>query len=308
MKYLILGAAGFIGKNLIEDISGETGAELLLFDREEDVYPVKNGSAYRTVRGDFETDTDFFELTRGIDVVYHLISTTLPNSSNENLAADFSDNVVSTIRLLDACVKNQVKKVMFISSGGTVYGAEATEPVSESSVTNPISAYGLQKITIEKLLYLYRHLFELEYRVVRLSNPYGKYKKPNGVQGVVNTFVYKALRGEPLCVYGDGSVVRDYIAIGDAVTAVRNIEKYAGEHRVFNVGSGVGHSVNDVIEIIEKVLKEKVNVSYSAGRKADVPVNILDVSRYEECFGKAASVSLERGIAQLVAEYSVQKG
>ncbi|MBQ8547118.1 MAG: NAD-dependent epimerase/dehydratase family protein, partial [Lachnospiraceae bacterium] len=140
LKYLILGAAGFIGKNLIEDISGEAGAELLLFDREEEVYPVRNGSAYRAVRGDFETDTDFFELTRGIDVVYHLISTTLPNSSNENLAADFSDNVVSTIRLLDACVKNQVKKVMFISSGGTVYGAEATEPVSENSVTNPISA------------------------------------------------------------------------------------------------------------------------------------------------------------------------
>ena len=307
MNYLILGAGGFIGRNLVESLMEVPDAALTLFDRDPIAYPVTSNC--RCVTGNFGMDTDFAALTRDADVVYHLVSTTLPGNSNENMEKGFVDNVLATMRLLDACVANRVGKVVFISSGGTVYGMDAQPPLAESAPTDPINGYGLQKLTIEKTLYLYRYLHGLDYRIVRLSNPYGKYKKAYGIQGVVNTFVHKAVTGEALSVFGDGNVVRDYIHIDDAIAAIRNIEKYEGEHKLFNVGSGQGHSVKDIIALLEKILGKPLSVTYTPGRKADVPVNVLDVSRYESEFGPICTISLEDGIRELLerqtSEYAV---
>lgn len=303
MKCLVLGAGGFIGRNLVEMALNGSQDEFILFDKEKISYcqemPLEQQVRCRAIQGDFNTETDFMQLMKNIDIVYHLISTTLPNNSNQNIAEGLIDNVVVTSLLLDACMKSGVKKVIFLSSGGTIYGLADRVPLSENAVNYPISGYGLQKITIEKLLYLYWYLYGLDYRVIRLSNPYGKYQRQNGIQGVVTTFIYKAMNDEILSVYGDGSVIRDYIYIEDAVEAILNIVDYTGDLKVFNVGSGIGHSVNDVIAIIEKVLGKKVVVEYRENRKADVPVNILDIARYEACFGKMAGVTLEEGIKKL---------
>ena len=302
MRCLILGAGGFIGKNLFEMIINRQQDELVLFDKDTiSISPeIASGQMQRCriIKGDFSSKTDFEQLTENIDIVYHLISTTLPNNSNQDIGKGLMDNVVVTSLLLDACVKNEVKKVVFLSSGGTIYGVSGAVPILEEAVNNPISGYGLQKITIEKLLYLYRYLYGLDYRIIRLSNPYGKYQKPDGIQGVVTTFVYKAMKDEILSVYGDGSVIRDYIYIEDAIAAILDIVNYTGSFKVFNVGSGIGHSVNEVICIIEKSLRKKVAVEYLENRKADVPVNILDISRYEECFGKWKRLTLEEGIVK----------
>lgn len=308
MRYLILGAAGFIGRNLVEALMKQNGAELTLFDRNEIVYPVDEACPCRTVTGTFDLDQDFLRLTKDIDVVYHLISTNVPGNSNAQIEKGFVDNVVTTMRLLEACAANKVGKVMFISSGGTVYGTGAERPLREEDPLDPISAYGLQKLTIEKTLYLYRYLYNLDYRIVRLANPYGKYKKVNGVQGVVNTFVQKAVRGEQLSVFGDGKVVRDYIHIDDAIGAILRIEGYDGSCRVFNVGSGTGHSINDILGMIEKIMGRKLEVQYQPSRKADVPVNVLNIERYENCFGPFCVTPLEEGIRQLIAlEYQKQE-
>ena len=124
---------------------------------------------------------------------------------------------------LYVCIRCGVKKVVFVSSGGTVYGKEVDCPLKEKTATNPISSYGVQKITIEKLLYLYRYMYGLDYRIIRLANPYGPYQRPNGVLGAVTTFTYKALKGDEITVYGDGSVVRDFIYIDDAIRAIMKI-------------------------------------------------------------------------------------
>lgn len=225
-----------------------------------------------------------------------MISTSLPNNSNTDISGGLVDNVVTTSLLLDACVSNAVKKVIFLSSGGTVYGISNNMPLNEESFTNPISGYGLQKISIEKLLYLYWYIHGLDYRIIRLSNPYGRYQKPNGVQGVITTFVYKIMNNQVLNVYGDGSVVRDYIYIDDAVKAIQNIVHYKGGVRLYNVGSGNGYSLNELIEMIETILGKKADIHYDKNRKADVPVNILDIKRYEQCFGKIINIPLEEGI------------
>lgn len=205
-------------------------------------------------------------------------------------------NVLFSSHLFDASVQHGVKKIVFISSGGTVYGKEAACPLPENTPTNPISSYGVQKITIEKLLYLYNYMYGLDYRIIRLSNPYGPYQRPNGVLGAVTTFTYKALKGDEVQVYGDGSVVRDFIYIDDAVRGILNIVNGENKHHTFNLGCGYGTSISEVLKTIEFALGIKMNIVHKNGRAVDVPVNYLDISRYEKYFGELNPLSLEEGI------------
>ena len=213
------------------------------------------------------------------------------------------ENLIATIRFLDACAKAGVKKVVFLSSGGTVYGREHTGICREEEEAFPITSYGVQKLAIEKILYLYREMYGLDYRIVRLSNPYGPWQRPNGVQGAVTTFTYRALTGTPIEVYGDGSVVRDYIYIDDAVRGILNIAEGQGRSRLYNLGCGEGNTLLDVIEAIEEVLGKKPEVRFLPGRPVDVPVNVLDVSRYEADFGPLSPLPLAEGIRRLAEFY-----
>lgn len=314
INIIILGAAGFIGTNLTIALSKEKDKynnfvnNITLFDKEDaNYFNIKefNCSNISIMTGNFNMESNFEAITQNQDIVYHLISTTVPTTSNEQIAQELTANVVVTAKLLEACVKNKVKKVVFLSSGGTVYGKEKVMPLKEDTATNPISSYGIQKITIEKLLYLYRYMYDLDYRVIRLANPYGPYQKPNGVLGVVTTFTYKVLMEEPIIVYGDGSVVRDFIYIDDAVRGIINIANGDSEQKTFNLGCGQGGSIKEVINAIQNVLNVKINVKYIPARKVDVPVNVLDVTLYEETYGKLNPISLAEGVKK-TAEFMRQ--
>ena len=132
MKHLVLGASGFIGRNLIESILNNSQDELILFDKVETIFgreiSAEQKKRCRIIKDNFQLSTNFEQLTAGIDTVYHLISTTLPNNSNQNIGMGLMDNVIVTASFLDACVKNGVKRVLFLSSGGTVYGVSAKMP------------------------------------------------------------------------------------------------------------------------------------------------------------------------------------
>ena len=205
-------------------------------------------------------------------------------------------NVGMTANLLDACVRQKVKKVIFLSSGGTVYGKAESYPLKETTSTDPISSYGIQKLTIEKLLYLYHYMYNLDYRIIRLSSPYGPYQRPNGALGAVTTFTYKALRGEQIIVYGNGSVVRDYIYIADAIKAILKIVNGESEYRIFNLGCGYGTSIGELLDIIKKTLNIDLDIKYMPGRPVDVPVNYLDISRFIKAYGKLNPIPLDDGI------------
>lgn len=294
MRILITGATGFIGQNLVATLANSN--ELLLYTRRDRDYLELGGCRIKNIFGTFSVDEDYREITQGVDIVYHLISTSIPNNSNDDIAKEITDNVLATIKLLDGCIKSGVKKVIFISSGGTVYGSTNSLPLRESDGNLPISGYGLQKLTIEKVLYLYNYLHGLDYRIIRLSNPYGPYQIPNGVQGVVTTFIDRVQRDKKIYVYGDGSIIRDYIYIDDAINAIIKIANYKGGEKVFNVGSGIGLSINDVINIIEKVLELKADVEYKDARKTDVPSNILCIERYIRELGQLVFTSFDEGI------------
>ena len=299
MKILLLGAAGFIGTNLTIELAKRTEDEITLVDRSKSFFkPIvsMNLKNVHSLEADLTVDMDFDSILKGQEVVYHLVSTTVPTTSNQHISQELISNVVFSANLFEACIRCGVKKVVFISSGGTVYGKEVGCPLKEKTATNPISSYGVQKITIEKLLYLYRYMYGLDYRIIRLANPYGPYQRPNGVLGAVTTFTYKALKGDEIAVYGDGSVVRDFIYIDDAIRAIMKIVEGENKHRIFNLGCGYGTSIKQVLETIEKALGIKLTVSYLEGRKVDVPVNYLDISRYEKYYGALNPISLEEGI------------
>lgn len=299
MKVIILGAAGFIGTNLVVKLSEVGHDEITLVDKCEAYFKnLKKISLNKViiVESDFEETTDFDKLLLGQDVVYHLVSTTVPTTSNQQIPKELMANVVVTSKMLEACVRCGVKKVIFISSGGTVYGNQVCCPLNENTPTYPISSYGVQKVTIEKLLYLYRYMYGLDYRIIRLANPYGPYQRPNGILGAVTTFTYKTLVGEDITVYGDGSVVRDFIYIEDAIRAILNIANGDNFYKTFNLGCGYGRSIKQVLQTIQDTLGVEIHVNYKPARKVDVPVNYLDISRYKDAYGELNPISLGEGV------------
>lgn len=311
-KILILGAAGFIGTNLALRLLQEH-KKLILFDRPGVQYPECITEAAKVEDVVF-AEGSFAELScedlakqipglGEVEEVYHLISTTCPTNSNRNVAQELEDNLIATVRFLDVCVTAAIPKVVFLSSGGTVYGKEHTGLCREEEEAFPITVYGMQKLSIEKALYLYHQMYGLDYRIVRLANPYGPYQRPNGIQGAVTTFTWRAIHDEPICVYGDGSVIRDYIYIDDAIEGILRIAGNGGKHRLYNLGSGKGYSIKEVITVIEAVLGNKPKVVFQEGRPVDVPVNVLDISRFEKDFGHFEPIELTEGIRRLAAFY-----
>jgi UDP-glucose 4-epimerase len=234
----------------------------------------------------------------GIDPVIHLISTTLPKSSNDDPIFDVQSNVVSTLRLCDFAVDAGVRRIVFISSGGTVYGVPRHLPIREDHPTDPRVSYGIVKLAIEKYLALYHEQRGLGYVVLRVANPYGERQRVDVAQGAVAVFIDRALRDVPIEIWGDGSVVRDYIYIQDVASAFLRAVEYDGPPCVVNIGSGTGHSLNDLVARLESMLSRKVACRYLPARGIDVPRNVLDIARARETLQWSPSVGLDDGIAR----------
>ena len=234
------------------------------------------------------------------DVIHHYAWSTLPQTANENPVADFSTNVGSTLSLLEAMRRCGGKRLIFASSGGTVYGKLRQVPVPEDHPLNPVTAYGVSKMVAEKYMGLYRELYGLDCRVARLSNPFGAGQNPKRQQGAVTTFLHKALAREKITIWGNGEVVRDYIHISDVTRALVALASTNLNHvpdlPVFNIGSGQGTSLNQLIKAIETHLDRHITVEYEASRPFDIPVNILDVTRADEVLGWRCALSLADGI------------
>jgi len=251
--------------------------------------------------GDFANRDDLQDAVKKVDYIFHFIGTTLPQSSTQNPIYDIESNVIPTVQLLELARSAGVKKIIFSSSGGTVYGIPQKIPISEDHPTNPVSAYGISKLLIEKYLNLYFHLHALDYTVFRISNAYGGRQNPYASQGAVAVFLGNVLKGDPIPIWGDGNVVRDFVHIEDIVSACqRALEMNPSDHHVFNIGSGVGTSLNQLIEGFKKHVKKDVVVQYMKARRIDVPINILDIQLAREVLQWVPVISLEEGLRRVV--------
>lgn len=299
MKCLILGGGGFLGSHLSEALLAE-GHAVRIFDR-PNLLRFRSFQSNENVEwfeGDFIDREHVAHAVSGCDVIFHLVSTTLPRSSNENPAYDVETNVIGTLQLLDAARKNKIRKFIFVSSGGTIYGIPHEVPIKESHPTEPICSYGISKLAIEKYIHLFHLLHGMEYCVLRLANPFGERQRIAAAQGAVVVFLDKALRNEEIEIWGDGSVVRDYFHVSDAVAALMKAIAYEGSQRIFNIGSGIGYSLNDIIEAIETLLGVAVRRSYLPARAFDVPVSVLDISKAAEFLNWKPQVSFGEGLSR----------
>jgi UDP-glucose 4-epimerase len=301
-RCLVLGGRGFIGSHLTQALLDQ-GFPVRCFDRPRsgggDGQHVEHAN-FELCEGDFVDPSDLARALKGIDTCFHLVSTTLPKSSNANPAFDVESNLLGTIHLLTQAVKAGVRKVIFVSSGGTVYGVPETVPIPETHPTDPVCSYGIAKLAIEKYLALFYQQHGLDYTVLRLANPFGEGQRIDSSQGAVAVFLGRILHGEAVEVWGDGSVIRDYIHIDDVVDALLLSVEYKGNDRLFNIGSGRGHSINEVLDVLEQAVGQRADRRYQSSRSFDVPVSVLSIESARRALGWSPKVDFAHGVERFV--------
>lgn len=301
MKCVIFGGGGFIGSAIVDRLLAE-GHSLRVFER-PGIGPYRNFLATEHVEwlhGDLLSGADVTDAVAGMDAVVHLVSTTLPKNSNDDPIYDVNSNVVGTLLMLNAMVAAKVRKIVFISSGGTVYGVPKHVPLREDHPTDPLTSYGITKLAIEKYLHLFKHLHNIHPTILRVANPYGARQRVNSGQGVVGTFLYQALHSNPIQIWGDGSSIRDYIYVSDVAAAFAKAIHYEGDESIFNIGAGEGISLVQLISHLEVALGKDIKVNYHPARSFDVPASVLDITRAKEVLAWEPQIKLVDGLVKTV--------
>ncbi|MDH3349588.1 MAG: NAD-dependent epimerase/dehydratase family protein [Desulfobulbaceae bacterium] len=289
---LVLGGNGFIGRHLVEALAlQESRIRVLTKSLNNQVPPVK-GVDYRYA--DFADSMKVAEALVDIDVVVHLISTTVPATANLDPSADIKTNLLPTINLLQQMRELKIPRLIFISSGGTVYGNAKVCPIPESHKTAPLSSYGIIKATIENYITMFSLQYGLKSLVLRVSNPYGPRQGHIGIQGVIPTIFQRILSGEEIKIWGDGSAVRDYLYIEDLINFLtQGIDNDL--EGLYNVGSGNGTSLKDVLSIIENISNLTAKVKYLPPRGFDVKNVVLDISKARKALDWSPKITLREG-------------
>lgn len=270
---LIIGGNGFIGSNLSRHLA-DLGWKVTSFDIAEPPMP---DSRVEYIMGDFFDDNVLASVIKGKDIIYHALSTVNPGNSNQKYMMGYSRDFLQTIKLFDM-LKEQDAKLIFLSSGGTVYGVQEQQPISENASARPINHYGNVKLCIENTLRVFDIQAKSKMMIARISNPYGPGQDHNKGVGFIDAVIRKTLAGEPVEVWGDGEIIRDYIYIADVCKMLGNLALYEGEETVFNVSSATGTSQNEIIEIVKQI-DSNVSCVYKPGRSVDVRKIILDNSK-----------------------------
>jgi UDP-glucose 4-epimerase len=275
-KALLIGGCGFIGYHLARKLVA-SGRSVTVLGRNEPSDENKvDGAIY--IVGNFADVALMTKLVDEHQEVVHLAYATVPNTSFENPLADLEQNLHPAVQLFEM-VARKGARLMLVSSGGTVYGEAQSRLIAEDHPTQPISPYGVTKLTLEKYAFLYAITKSLDVVCVRPSNPYGEGQKPFSGQGFISTAMAVAMQGKPITIYGEQGTVRDYIYIGDVVDAMVTVLESGERNETYNIGSGVGRSNLEVVQSMTPLLAESgfdIHVSDAPSRPFDVQCNILD--------------------------------
>jgi len=301
---LIIGGSGFLGRHVASYLMAR-GERVIVAD----IVPPPKGahsSEFQLIDFNKASDAEVDILVREAHVVYHFAWSSIPATAESNPALDLAENVGATLRILGALRVRGSGTVVFPSSGGTVYGRLSQIPASEDHALNPISAYAAAKVSAEKYLGVFRYVHGVDARIARLANPYGAGQSRQRPQGSVAHFVHRALARQPIEIWGDGGVVRDYVHVADAVSGLVTL----GEARLpknfevptVNIGTGRGVSLNDIVETIEALLGRRLEVVRRPPRAFDVPVNVLDIRRARDLLGWAPQLSFEAGVSRMIED------
>ena len=298
MKIVVLGGSGFIGKNLSEKLI-EKQNEVIIIDSYIDFNFFRNLG----VPKDNLYQIDLLKIKKysvdflkNVDIIFHLVNFTTPFLDIEETKEAYKKDISVCIDILELSRKNNIKKIIFSSSGGTIYGNLDNTSDREEDITNPISYYGISKLAVEKIILMYNQLYNMNNVILRISNPYGKYQNSNKV-GVISVILRKILENKKIEIFGDGNNIRDYIYISDLVDVFcKVIDKDNYSYSIYNVGSGEGRSILDIINTIKVITKKEFNVEFKENRKFDVKRNVLDISRLKKEFNFIPKINLYEGI------------
>lgn len=294
-KCLILGGDGFLGSHLVDDLL-ELGYEIRVFGRFNK--HVKNLNhvlqKIELFSGDFLNPSDLEKALNNIDFVFHFISSSNPASTIDKPFEEMELNILPTIHLLNLCVKKRVKKIIFPSSGGSIYGNVSKGKASEKDLVNPISPHALGKLFIEQLLNYYYVQLGLNYVVYRISNIYGERQRINKGQGIIPTIISKALKEETIKIYGN--TIRDYIYVKDVTSFIVNNFSKKQKFKIYNIGSGQGVTLFDLLKIIRRQIKLPLKIKQLERRSSDIERIVLDIKRVDQEFNFSQKTKLKVGI------------
>lgn len=298
---LVLGAGGFLGGHMASWLA-RSGARARLFDLSVESIPaaVRSASGIEVVHGNLLDDAVLRRALEGVDRVFHFVSATVPATSIDDVGLELRANVEPASRLLDAMREAGTGLVVFPSSGGTMYGDEVPAAgTPETAAASPRGTYGLGKRLIEEILQFRARSGGPHHLIVRIANAYGPTVHSHHRQGVINAFLERVRAGEPVRVWGDGSAVRDFVHADDLVAAIAALVAADVRDELFNLGTGEGVSVREVLALIGEVVGRPVEVDALPGAYTGVRRNLLDVTKLRARVGWRPRVTLREGIAHL---------
>lgn len=296
-KVLVTGGLGYLGRHVVRALLG-AGREVVILDHSD-----REASASprcRVVRDDFRRVGDHPDVLKDSACVVHLAWSSVPATSAQDPVADVQDNVAGTVGLLEACVRHGVPKIVFSSSGGTVYGRHQYLPIDEVHPTRPANLHGAMKRSVEAYLDAWYETRGLDYTALRIGNLYGPFQRYRTRFGAVSTFIRQVVREEEIEIWGDGKVIRDYVFVDDVVSAVVAAVEQTFEEKVFNVGTGRGCDLNELVAIIERAAGRKAKVRHESPRGIDVPASVLDARLLRRRSGWQPRTTLEEGIRAIL--------
>lgn len=295
-KCLVIGGDGFLGSHVVDDLL-DRGFEVSVFDRFhkgriKNLKHLKGKIKFH--KGNFLNKWHLSRALKGVDYVFHFVSLSTPASTANDPHEEIRLNLDGTLQLLDLCVKYGVKKVVYPSSGGAVYGNALEEVASETTQPRPVSPYAVTKLTIEEYLHFYKRQYGLDFVIYRIANPYGERQNPDGIQGAIPIFMKHMIKNEPLSIYGN--TVRDYIYVKDATRFIAESFDQNHKNTTYNVGTGKGVSLFELVLMLSKTTESTPKIKRLERRQFDVQKIVLDIDRAKEEFGFYPVTSLEVGL------------
>lgn len=297
MKIAIFGSSGFIGSALVNKYL-DVGHEVLCVSRNKPDL-LSSHITYFKMEFDSYCKSELSQALSGIDCLVYLISSSTPNTSNNDPVQDVQQNLITFIDVLSIAVDSGIGRIIFASSGGAIYSNTIKPPYFEDSPIEPLTSYGIIKIACEQYLEVFRKLHSISYASLRISNPYGPGQNPKLGFGVIPTFVKSLYMGKEINIYGDGSAIRDYLFIDDLTQAFLDLTllKSSG---IYNVGSGVPVTLIQLINTLERITNRKFKVKFHAARDTDCSSVYLDSSKLSSEVGWFPKTSLENGLKKYI--------
>ncbi|MDP5292270.1 NAD-dependent epimerase/dehydratase family protein [Oceanimonas sp. CHS3-5] len=301
MKILVIGGTGFIGRHLSPYLAKNNHVLVMARNPIDTKISSCSESNISYVKGDITDRDQVFAAMEGMDYVIHLASSVIPSTSNADPVFDVQTNLVGALNILDAAVEHKIKKLVFLSSGGTVYGEGSGVPFKEDAPTNPICSYGIVKLAIEKYIKMYNQLYDVPYAILRVSNPYGPGQLGDKPLGVVSIFLDRIKRETLIEIWGDGSTSRDFIHIDDVLSAIDSVLWSPNNQHLLNIGSGKLVSILELINLISEIVSKRPNLSYKPSRSFDVESVHLNIDKARSEIDWTPKIDLYDGISLMAS-------